>query len=88
MTDCFGTYQVGFTLVSFGVTSAIMSATYGRIVKYVPRVLIFLIGGILNLTLLIFLLLWTPTPSYLVIYVFAMLWGAADAVWNTMTASK
>ena len=65
-----------------------MSVVYGKIVKYVPRVFVFLFAGALNLMLSIFLLFWTPVPSYLVIFMFAVLWGAADGVWNTMTASE
>lgn len=88
IAKCFGTYQVGFTLISLGVTSSITSVVYGKIVKYVPRTLIFLIGGVINITLLTFLLVWTPVPSYLMIFTFAIMWGAADGVWNTMTASE
>lgn len=85
---CFGAYQVGFTIVVLGMTSAIMSVVYGKIAKHLPMVCLFFFGGITNIAVLIFLLLWSPVPSYLVIFLFAVFWGIADGVWNTMTASE
>lgn len=88
VANCFGTFQVGFTLIPLGISSAIMSVLYGKMVKYVPMLCIFFFGGVLNVALLVFLLLWSPVPSYPAIFSFAVLWGAADGVWNTMTASE
>ena len=88
ISESLGTYQVGFTLLSLGVSSGIMSMVYGRIVKYVPRFAIVLFGTSLNLTFIITLLIWQRVPSYAVIFAFAVGWGVADAVWNTMNASK
>ena len=89
ISRCFGTYQVGFTLIVFGVTSAVSSVVCGKIVKFIPILCIFFFGGVINIALLLFLLLWTPpSPSYPAIFLFGFLWGAADGMWNTMTASQ
>ena len=88
IADCFGTYQVGFVIIVFGLTSAAMSFVYGRIVMCVPRLFIFVFGSTINIVLLVFLLVWSLAPSYIVIFVFATGWGAADAVWNTMVTSE
>jgi hypothetical protein len=88
VADCFGTFQVGFTLISLGIASGIMSVVYGQAVKYIPIVCIYYFGGVINIALLIFLLIWDQVPSYPAIFSFAVLWGAADGVWNTMTTSE
>ena len=88
VANCFGIYQVGFIIIAFGLTSAVMSFVYGRIVKYVPRLFIFVFGSTINIILLVFLLVWSLAPSYIVIFMFAIGWGIADAVWNTMVTSE
>lgn len=88
IAKCFGTYQVGFTLIALGLSSGFTSALYGKLAKFIPRLFIFLFGGLLNIGLLVFLVLWVPVPSYVFIFLFAVLWGAADGVWNTMTTSE
>ena len=88
IAQCFGTYQVGFTLIALGLSSAFMSVIYGKLAKYIPRLFIFLFGSMLDIGLLAFILAWTPVPSYVFIFLFAVLWGAGGGVWNTMTASE
>ena len=88
ISRCFGTYQVGFTLIALGLSSGITSMVYGKLVKYVPRLFIFLFGGALDIGLLVFISVWTLQPSYVFIFLFAVLWGAGDGVWNTMTTSE
>ena len=56
--------------------------------KFIPRYFFFVSGGLTNIALLVFLIVWERTPSFLVVFLFAFLWGTADAVWNTLTASK
>ena len=62
--------------------------TYGQLVKCIPRYSLFVFGGLINIGLLIFLVLWTPYPTYVAVFLFVFFWGVADAVWNAMTASK
>ena len=88
VAKCFGTYLVGFTIMVLGVIGSLSSITYGKIVKWIPRYILFLFGGGINIGLLIFLILWSLSPSYVVIFVFISLWAIADAVWNTMTSSE
>lgn len=88
IAKCFGTYLVGFTIMIFGVVGSLSSIVYGKLVKWVPRYMLFMFGGSINITLLIFLALWDLSPSYVFMFVFISMWAVADAVWNTMTASK
>ena len=88
ISNCFGTYQVGFTLMVLGATSAIMSMVYGETMKYISPFVIVLFGATLNVSLILFLLIWERVPSYIVIFAFVIGWGVADAVWNTVNTSK
>ena len=88
ISQCFGTYQVGFTLIVLGVSSAVMSIIYSRLLKYLPRFLIVLFGVALSVSTLLFMLLWERVPSYYAIFAIAVGWGAADAVWTTMPTSR
>ena len=88
ISQCFGTYQVGFTLIVFGVSSAVTSIIYSNMLKCVPRFAIVLFGSFLSGSMLLFMLFWEREPSYYVIFAIAIGWGAADAVWTTMTSSK
>ena len=85
---CFGAYLVGFAIMVLGIVGALASMTFGKLVKWIPRYILFLFGGGINIGLLIFLILWSLSPSYVVVFVFISLWAVADAVWNTMTSSK
>ena len=87
ISQCFGTYQVGFTLIALGVSSAIMSIICSRLLKYIPRFAIMLFGIALSGSMLLFMLFWERVPSYAVIFTIAVGWGTADAVWNTMPTS-
>ena len=88
ISQCFGTYQVGFTLIALGVSSAITSIVCSRLVKYLPRFLVVLFGVALSVAMLLFMLFWERVPSYYVIFTIAVGWGASDAVWNTMPTSR
>ena len=88
ISQCFGTYQVGFTLIVLGLSSSIMSVIYSRLLKYFPRFLIVMFGVCLSSALLLFMLLWERVPSYAAIFAVSAGWGAADAVWTTMPASR
>ena len=88
ISECFGTYLIGFTLICLGVTSGVMSYVYVRLLKFIPRFTVVLFGTCLNICFIIVLLVWEREPNYTVIVVFAVCWGAADAVWHTMTSCK
>lgn len=80
--------MVGFVLIVLGFFSATTSFVYGKIVKYIPRVFLTTIAAVVNLFFLLFLQFWPRQPSYALIFLFAIGWGIADGVWNTMAASE
>ena len=88
ITDCFGTYQVGFTLMVLGASSAIMCAVCGRLSKYIPQFVMVFFGATLMFILLSFLLIWDRVPSYSAIFTFAIGWGIADGIWSTQAGSE
>jgi len=88
ISECFGTYQVGFTIIALGLSSAVVSIAYGRVIKIIPRFAFVLLGAAVNVILLVLLFVWERVPSYGVIFAFAIGWGAADAVWNNVLCSK
>ncbi len=79
---------MGFAVVVFGMVSAVASAVFGRLVKWIPRFSLYLFGGSINIGLLIFLILWQLSPSYIVVFVFVAFWGVTDAVWLSLTSSE
>ena len=72
----------------WGIVGGISSVVYGKLVKWVPRFSIYLVAGSINVGCLLFLLLWSLQPSYLVVFAFIALWAVADAVWLSMTTSE
>ncbi len=88
ISECVGVSKVGFALIVLGLFSAGMSFVYGKIVKYVPRIFLTTAAALINLFFYLFLLFWSREPSFELIFLFAIFWGLADGVWNTMSASK
>ena len=80
--------MVGFVLILLGMSSAATSMAYSRVMKCIPRLAIALFAASLNIGVIIFLLIWERAPSYAVIFSFAVVWGMADAIWNTVPTSK
>ena len=60
MTCGYGVHILGRVLIVFGVCDALASIGFGFVIKRVGRLPIFLTGGIINLSVLIVMLLWTP----------------------------
>ena len=87
MSECVGVSRVGFMIIVLGLTSAIMSAILNRLVKYVPRFIFVIAAGLINCGLVIFLLLWKRMPSYILVFLFPVGWGTADAIWNIIPSS-
>lgn len=86
IANCLGVSQVGFALILFGASSAIMSGFIGRLIKYVPHFVFIIFGALVSVGLLLFLLLWNPAPSYTMVYSYALIWGLTDAVWDTLSS--
>ena len=74
-------------IIVLGLTSAVMSALVGKLVKYIPRFIFVITAGLINSGLMVFLLLWERTPNYVLIFLFPVGWGLADAIWNTISSS-
>ncbi|XP_065916825.1 protein unc-93 homolog A-like isoform X2 [Dysidea avara] len=87
ITECVGVKWVGFSLMTYGVSSTIGSYSTGKLLSYIPRYVIIVLNLLLMLGLLVFLLLWDREPSYVVVFLVPILWGICDAVWNTTTTS-
>ncbi|XP_013379207.1 protein unc-93 homolog A-like [Lingula anatina] len=80
----YGIWNVGYVMMTYGVTSSLNSIVIGRLAKRVRRPFFFTIAMLLHYGLLFTFLFWQPTPDgLLILYVLAGLWGAADAVWTT-----
>lgn len=83
ISSCFGTYQVGFTLAALGVSSVVTCMVYGKLLKYIPRLVITQFGVFLAILQSVFLLVWERTPSYTVIFTFSIGWGMIEAILST-----
>lgn len=80
----FGVDKIGYIFIIYGITDAIGSFVFGYVIKYVGRISIFCLGGLINLVAIGFMFSWTPNPDQAhVFYIIAAFWGAADAVWQT-----
>ncbi|CAH0715374.1 unnamed protein product, partial [Brenthis ino] len=82
VTCAYGVSNIGFVMICFGVFNALAAPVAGVVVKLTGRFPVMVTALILNLCLLTSMLLWRPDPEqWLVFFVLAAIWGAADAVW-------
>ncbi|XP_015917449.2 UNC93-like protein [Parasteatoda tepidariorum] len=80
-----GIYHVGLVFMFIGVVDAFTAFTAGRLVKYIPRVVIMLIGTAGNIAVSIVLLLWHPNNGeYIMFFILAGIWGVSDGTLQTM----
>ena len=71
-------------MVTYAICDALFSLGLSLLLKWIGRVTIFILGTILNLSMLILLQFWMPKPTEAyVFFIIAALWGASDAVWQT-----
>ena len=76
-------------MVTYAICDASFSLGLSLLLKWIGRVTIFVLGTILNLSMLILLQFWMPKPTEAyVFFVIAALWGASDAVWQTQINGK
>ena len=78
---------MGFVLMVLGLFNALTSGIVGRIVKYVPRMVIVYTAAAINIGLIVFLRLWERGPSHLMVFLFAIGWGCTGGIWNTLASS-
>jgi len=84
VTCAYGVHTVGRVLIVFGVCDALASIGFGFVIKKIGRMPIFILGALINLTVIVVMLCWTPTTTTVgVVYVLASLWGIGDAIWQT-----
>ena len=87
ITCIYGVDQVGWVLITYGVCDAICSLSFGVIIKYTGRPIIYGLGAAINLAVILSLLTWDLTDKVLdqqwVFFVLAGMWGVSDAVWQT-----
>ncbi|XP_039737480.1 protein unc-93 homolog A isoform X2 [Pteropus medius] len=83
-TCALGIQFVGYVMICFSATNALCSELYGKLSQHTGRVALYMLGAVTHLSCIVALLLWKPSPDQLaVFFVFAGLWGVADAVWQT-----
>ncbi|XP_072043794.1 protein unc-93 homolog A-like [Amphiura filiformis] len=85
-----GIRRVGYVMIVYGVTDAISSFVIGRVEVHIGRKLIFTAGGFVNLLVILWMLLWRAKEGVnqgYQLYLMAVGWGFADAVWTTQISS-
>lgn len=84
-----GIPSVGYVMICFGVVNAICSLLFGSIMKFVGRLPLMALGGIVHACLIFILLHWRPHPSKpFIFFTISGLWGVGDAVWQTQVNGK
>ena len=81
-----GVEEIGYVMVCFGAVCATSCLIFGQLVKLIGRIPIFLLGGAINISLVVVMLFfWRPDPVHHpeYFYIIAGLWGVAQAVWDT-----
>lgn len=83
-----GLHNVGLVFICYGVVNAAMSFMAGRLVKYIPRMALMLVGAAGNMSVCTTLLLWRPnSEEFFYFFVLVGLWGLSDAIWLTQINS-
>lgn len=76
-------------MICFGVVNAICSVLFGTLMKYIGRFPIMTFGFIVHFSLVIFKLIWAPSPDHpFAFFIVSGLWGVGDAVWQTQVNGK
>ena len=60
VTCAYGVHIVGRVLILFGVCDALASVGFGFVIKKTGRIPIFILGAMINVTVLIVMMSWTP----------------------------
>jgi len=84
VTCAYGVHIVGRVLIAYGACDALASVGFGFIIKKIGRIPVFILGALINISVIVAMFTWSPTSSSVeVVYVLAALWGIADAIWQT-----
>jgi len=83
-----GIENVGLVMLCYGIADTIGSYLFGYIIKYTGRVAVFLTAALLNYSTILLMIFWEPNDkSYYVVFLIAILWGLADAVWQSQVTA-
>ena len=76
-------------MVCYGTTTAVTSFTVGRLLKYVPRLLLMTVAAVSNIGVCVVLLHWNPNAQQIAnFYILSSLWGFSEAIWCTQLPGK
>lgn len=78
-----GVEWIGFVLAVFGASGAISAYVTGRIVRYLPQCIIVYISIIGSFGISFFIIFWEKQSSFVVIFLFAAIWGWCESTFNS-----
>ncbi|XP_071945362.1 protein unc-93 homolog A-like [Antedon mediterranea] len=84
-----GVEWVGYVMICYGGADAVSSYLLGRLEKYTGRLILFSLGGLVQMILIVTMYLWHPKADD-DIWKFMLIaagWGFGDAVWQTQICS-
>lgn len=83
-----GVDQVGFAMVSFGLTDALGSYVFGEMHKHLGRKVCICIGAFLNYVTIFMMINWkVDSANNNMFFIIPALWGLADSAWQTQINS-
>ena len=88
MTECLGIGVVGLVLIVWGLFASASSGVVGKLATKVPRIFVMIAGTAGDAAIILFLVFWERVPSYVVVFVVAVVFGVGDGVWNTIPTSE
>lgn len=88
MSECIGVHWVGLVVCTFGICSGLSALIGGRLVKFIPQFSIVYTVSAALMGLMLFLIFWERTPSYIVAFVVISVWGVCEGIWHSVPPSK
>ena len=88
MTECLGIGVVGLVLMAWGLSAGASSGALGKLATKVPPIFIMMAGIVGDAAVILFLIYWRRVPSYIAVFVVAVMFGLEDGVWNTIPTSE
>lgn len=84
ITCSWGVGNVGYVMICYGVCDAIASISFGPVIRHLGRVPVFVLGAILNFSMILTMMFWRPDPTTpYIFFAIAGIWGVGDAIWQT-----
>ena len=88
MSECVGVHIVGYTIMMYGLGSALGSFITGKLLALGMKVVLVLGALALHLAIMLFLVIWKREPILLLLLFVSALWGICDGTWVTSCSSK